>query len=312
MPALTWKQPLGVGMGFFSSTRLTHRLGTDGLGVPLVDLVGRTDSIGRTGGSLDLAPLGIQGLTMGLMGSVTQRHLTFKDKPLDAVSEGESVLILKGTALGLDVSVLYDVPGRVGPGRFSVAAALYDAETSGFGYTFHSTAPDLPLLGRFFDPTTASVGAAQVEQEVRRARERHALSASYRLGAAYRTQDAASLPEMVLAIDYVGYEDAPVDQSFLARLHAGTDVRLASWIALRAGLSAGYPTAGLGLSRAAVQVHYAFHGVEHGRIPGQIPSYQQHRPDRCEAVLTLAEHAPSTQEVSCTGVMRPGLFPRDT
>ena len=113
MPALTWKPPLGVGMGFFSSTRLTHRLGTDGLGVPLVDLVGRTDSIGRTGGSLDLAPLGLDLAPLGL----------------------------DLAPLGLDVRVLYDVPGRVGPGRFSVAAALYDAETSGFGYTFHGTAP---------------------------------------------------------------------------------------------------------------------------------------------------------------------------
>lgn len=275
LPALLWEVgPVGAGIGFFSYTDLTYRFGDAGLGVPRLDLVGRTDVMGRAGVGTELAALGLPGLAVGLTGSLTRRYFTAKDKPLDAIDSGEEVLLLQGTSLGLDVGLFYDVPARLGPGTLTLGVAAYDLHATGFDYTFYGTAADWPLLGGAIGVDGDPPGAQQIDREVRRANERFALTTSYRLGAAYRLQGLAALPEAVVTLDYLGYEDPPVDLSWLARLHLGAEVQALPGFVVRAGLSQGYPTAGVGFELGTVHVDYAFHGVEHGRYPGQIPSYQ--------------------------------------
>jgi len=47
-------------------------------------------------------------------------------------------------------------------------------------------------------------------------------------------------------------------------------MRLLRVFRVRGGVSQGYPTFGAGLGLGIIHFDYAFHGVEDGRIPGQI------------------------------------------
>lgn len=275
LPAVVWPAgPVGVGGGLFSYTDLTYRFGDAGLRVPRVDLVGRTDAMARAAVAVELGPFGLPGLTVGLTGTLTRRYLTFKDKPLDAIDSGEEVLLLRGTALGLDAGLLYDVPVQFGPGTLHLGAAAYDFQTTGFDYVFHGTPQDVPLIGGVIDIEGDPPSSERIEREREAANERFGLSTWYRIGAAYRMQGLGALPKAAVAVDYRWTEDLPVDRSFFAGLHLGASVQPVPGIALRAGLNQGYPTAGVGVELGAVHVDYAFHGVEHGRYPGQMPGYQ--------------------------------------
>lgn len=68
--------------------------------------------------------------------------------------------------------------------------------------------------------------------------------------------------------DVASYED----QSFWANLHAGAEVKLLSFIALRAGYSSGYLSAGIGLDLFIAELNAAIYSLETGSHSG---SHQQ-------------------------------------
>lgn len=69
---------------------------------------------------------------------------------------------------------------------------------------------------------------------------------------------------MIDADDVASYED----QSFWANLHAGAEVKLLSFIALRAGYSAGYLSAGIGLDLFIAELNAAIYSLETGSRSG--------------------------------------------
>lgn len=261
---------VGVGAGLFATTGLDYRIRNAGLGLPQLDIVGRTDLMGVVTAGVDFEKMiGVSGLAVGVTGKYTRRFLTIKNKPIDAFSTEENIYVLEGRSLGFDVGVLYDVGMIPLPGTLTLGATVYDIRASDFDYMYFGTPSDLPIIG---DQTSSSssVDTDRVAQEVAYANERYALSPSYRVGVAYRPPSLGFLGSLGFAADYIGYRNPVVDQSFLAHLHMGAQVRLLSIFKLRGGLSQGYPTFGGGLSLGFIHFDYAYHGVEDGRIPGQI------------------------------------------
>jgi len=61
----------------------------------------------------------------------------------------------------------------------------------------------------------------------------------------------------------------------LAKLRVGLEFWLAQFVALRGGISQGYPTAGFGLTTPFINLEWAYFGRELGTYPGQSPEWNQ-------------------------------------
>jgi hypothetical protein len=262
---------LGLGGGLFAKTSLNYRLGDAGLGVPEVYLLSRTDLMAVLSLGLSLEPLGLPGASVG--GTVTRgrRFLSFEKKPLDAFAPDETALLLQGRTLQLDLGGLYTIPWWPFAGRLSVGVAAYDLLDSSYAYTYGG-APQIPFLDGFV-AESESVDAGTAAREEDRARRRFGLRPSYRVGVAYRLPALSGVDDVAVAADYQGYGDDR--QHPLARLHLGARAEVTDGLMLRAGLSAGYPTGGLGVQFGAVHLDYAVHAFEEGRAPGQTRTYVQ-------------------------------------
>lgn len=262
---------VGIGAGAFASTGFDYRIENAGLGLPQLNVVSMTDIMGVATVGIDFQKMmGFSGLAVGITGKYTRRFLTVKNKPIDAFSSDENVYFIEGRSLGFDVGVLYDVGLIPLPGTLTLGATAYDIRASDFDYIFYGTPADLPVIGDQIDSDDFVVDPVQAEKEVRHANERYALSPSYRVGVAYSPPSVGFLGSLSVAADYIGYKNSVVDQSFLAHLHVGAQMRLLRIFKVRGGLSQGYPSFGGGLGLGIIHFDYAFHGVEDGRIPGQI------------------------------------------
>lgn len=262
---------VGVGAGVFATTGLDYRIENAGLGLPQLNVASMTDIMGVATVGIDLQKMmGFSGLAVGVTGKYTRRFLTVKNKPIDAFSSDENVYFIEGRSLGFDVGVLYDVGLIPIPGTLTLGATAYDIRASDFDYIFYGTPADLPVIGDQIDSDDFVVDPVQAEKEVQHANDRYALSPSYRIGVAYSPPSVGFLGSLSVAADYIGYKNPTVDQSFFAHLHMGAQMRLLRIFKVRGGLSQGYPTFGAGLGLGIIHFDYAFHGVEEGRIPGQI------------------------------------------
>lgn len=262
---------VGIGGGLFAKTSLNYRMVDAGLGVPEVYLLSRTDVMAVLSLGLSLESVGLAGVSVG--GTVTRgrRFLSFENKPLDAFAPDESALLLRGSTLQVDLGGLYTLPWWPFAGEFSVGGALYDVLDNRYEYTYGG-APQIPFLDGFV-AEPESVGSATATAEEDRARHRFRLQSSYRLGVAYRLASPWRFNEVSVVADYQGY--GTDGQHPLARLHLGARAEVIDGMTLRAGLSAGYPTGGLGLQFGAVHLDYAVHAFEEGRVAGQSGTYVQ-------------------------------------
>lgn len=260
---------VGLGGGLFAKTALNYRMSDAGLGVPQVYLLSRTDLMAVLSAGLDLGKIGLSGLSVGGTAAQKRRFLTFENKPLDAFTPDEAALLLRGSAFQVDVGALYTPPWWPLPGRLSVGGAVYDLLDNRYNYTFED-APGIPFL-EGFAADEATVDDETAAREEARARRRFRLRPTYRIGAAYRIPSLLAVEDVAVAVDYQGYGHD--QQHLLARLHAGVRAAVMDGLVLRSGLSAGYPTGGLGLRLGAFQIDYAVHAFEEGRVPGQRGTY---------------------------------------
>jgi len=260
---------VGIGGGLFAKTSLNYRMQDAGLGVPEVYLLSRTDVMAVLSVGLDLGTIGLPGLSVGGTATQSRRFLSFENKPLDAFAPDETALLLQGSAFQVDVGGLYTPSWWSLPGRLSLGGAVYDLLRNQYDYTFEG-APGIPFLDGLV-AESAEADAEGTPREVARARRLFQLNPSYRIGLAYRLASLSVLDDVGLAIDYQGY--GPDQQHILTRLHAGVRAELTDGLTLRSGLSAGYPTGGLGLRLGAFQIDYAVHAFEERRVPGQIGTY---------------------------------------
>lgn len=259
---------LAVGGGLFAKTALNYRIESGTGGVPSVWLLNRTDvmAIGSVG--LDLRVIGLDALSVGVSATQTRRFLAFKNEPLGRLTADESAVLLDGTAFQLDAGLLYTpgwLSGEAGTVRFG--GAVYDLLNRGYGYVSGGPTGRMPFLG---DVVSRS-GDEPPESEIAQARRAFALKRSYRVGVAYQVPSVGLFEDVAVALDYQGYRSG--EQTPLARVHLGTRARLFGFLRLRGGLSAGYPSGGLGLEFGPLHLDYAVHGAEEGRRPGQLGTY---------------------------------------
>jgi hypothetical protein len=259
---------LALGGGLFAKTALNYRIESGGGGVPSAWLLNRTDLMALGAVGLDLRVIGLDGVSVGVTGTQTRRYLTFKNEPLGRFTADESAVLLDGAAFQLDVGGTYTpgwLSGTHGTVRFG--AAVYDLLSPGYGYVSGGPTGRMPFLG---DVVTRSDNGPP-PQEVAEAREAFALKRSYRVGLAYQVPSVLFLSDVAVTVDYQGYRTG--EQSPWARLHLGARAELVGVLRLRGGLSAGYPSGGLGVELGALHLDYAVHGAEEGRRPSQLGTY---------------------------------------
>jgi hypothetical protein len=271
LPALTRQvtDGVGVGGGLFMKTDGSFQFFNAGLGIPQVTLTSRTDFMGVASAGVDLP---VRGLSVGTTVKYTKRYLSYKDKPLDTFSSDEQVVLLEGANLGMDVGALYTLSFLPVPGDVTVGVSVYDLLHTGYNYEVYGTPSDIPVVGAFVGDSEP-LDASRVAAEVSMAKRRFSLGPSYRFGAAYTLGGFGPLSDLSVAADYVGYGSPQIDQSMLASMHLGARANLTRFLALRAGISQGYPSLGAGLNLGVFRLEYALHAFEEGRVPGQLSNY---------------------------------------
>ena len=250
-----------IGGGLFTKTAVNYRLEAGVGRAATAWMLSRTDLMALVSVGLDLRVLGLPGLSVGATGTETRRFLAFKNKPLARFEPTERPVRLEGGTFQVDLGATYTpgwgdaVPGtvRLGGAVYDILPGNYDYNTGGVGR--------LPFLDDIVDsPNGDSLGPAAAE--VDRARSLFALRPSYRVGAAYQLPRFFALEGVGVAADYQGYLGA--EQDLLTRVHLGARATVLEGIELRAGLSSGYPSGGLGVEVGALHLDYSLHGVEDG------------------------------------------------
>lgn len=254
--------PVGVGVGAYARATSRARLLDGGAGIPVVDLYGQGDvavplvvgvDVGEaTGGTLPF------GLSVGARATYLQRRVTAKTDPVDALDpDGENLYVFVGETVRLAAGLFARDVGMPG--------VDLGAELSNVGGAMDYT----------FDRSVAIEGDAPDD-----AAEIAGLQARFdgrepdpvvRLGAAYRLPInlLPGIADAAVAVDYTSATTADADQSFQAGLRGGVRARLAGVLDLRAGISQGMPSAGIGLRSKVARLEYATYGVEDGRLLGQ-------------------------------------------
>ena len=254
---------VGVGAGLFAHSVAYYTFDDAGAGLPAVDLAGHADAMGIASAGFDFSTLGVPGFSAGLSLKYTRRYLTLKAKTLDTIAPDESLYLFTGTSTGVDLGLLYELDFVPVPGRLTFGVALYDVGASDFAYTYD----------RNLNNDEAESDPQVIAMERMLAQEQHGLSRSSRVGVAYTVPSLGVLGETGFALDYAGYADPRVEQAFLTHLRLGVQAQVLRTLAVRLGISQGYTTFGAGLHVGAVRFDYAYYGVEQGRFPGQLPSW---------------------------------------
>lgn len=263
---------LGVGAGLFAKTALNYRIEDAGAGIPSVWLLNRTDVMALLSLGLDLRIVGLPELSVGITGTQTRRMLVFKTQPLDLLTENETATFLHGSVFQLDAGAVYTpdwVPKE--PGTFRVAASVYDLLPQSYGYRTGEGEGRMPFIDTVVDQLGTGQQAASSTDTEDEDRRTFSLRPSYRIGVAYEQFAALFLEDVALALDVQGYGQGA--QSLLARLHMGASAQVAGPLRLRTGLSAGYPSGGVGIRVGAMHLDYSVHGVEEGRKAGDLGTY---------------------------------------
>lgn len=245
----------GVGGGIFVDGRLHYRVLDTGE-APTLDFGSRVDAMVVAAGALDLAALGLPGLSAGLTARYTQRYVTLKNQPFPALDDAENLYVLGSDALGFDVGIHYAAP-LASRGTLHLGAALYDAVGTGFSYGFRT----YYVKNGARDEATLRAEEALAEQRLR-------LRRSYRAGAAYATPPLGGLPGAVLTVDYFYHPSLATGPALADHLRAGAALHLLPEVTLRAGLNQGRAAAGATLALPLVTLDYAYHHVQLLGLPG--------------------------------------------
>ena len=254
---------VGIGVGAYAQGASRARIVDGGAGVPVVDGYAQADLLvpAVVGLDLGLATGGaLRGVRLGASATYLQRRLTAKTGPVDALDpDGEKLYVVRGETVRL-------------------AAGLYARDVVVPGLDLGA---DVSNVGGAVDyafdrsiEVSGSDGRPDDAAEVARLEQRYSgrePDPVVRVGAAYRlpVNLLPGVADAAVALDYTSATTASVDQSVQAGLRAGARVRLAGFLDLRAGLSQGMPSAGVGLRTRFARLEYATYGVEDGRLLGQ-------------------------------------------
>ena len=254
--------PVGLGVGVYARAASRARLVDGGAGIPEIDAYGQGDvavpvvaglDVGKaTGGALPF------GLSVGARATYLQRRVTAKSDPVDALDpDNEKVYVLMGETV------------RLGAGLYATDVVVpgvdLGAEVSNVG----------SAMDYGFDRSITIEGIGADDQaEIARLEQRfdgRDPQAIVRVGAAYRLplNVLPGIADAAVAVDYTSASTADLGQSVQAGLRGGVRARLAGVIDVRAGVSQGMPSAGIGVRTRLARIEYATYGVEDGRLLGQ-------------------------------------------
>ena len=254
---------VGVGVGAYARGASRARVLNGGGGLPVLDASAQADLAVPVVAGVDLgrATAGaLRGVSVGARATYLQRRVSSKTDPVDAIDpDGEKVYVLRGETVRL-------------------AAGLYTRDVVVPGLDLGAEVSNLGRpVGYAFERSVAVSGASDRPDD---ASEIARLETQFagrepepvvRVGAAFRlpVNLLPGVADAAVALDYTSASTADADQSFQAGLRAGARARLAGVLDLRAGLSQGMPSAGVGLRTKVARLEYATYGVEDGRLLGQ-------------------------------------------
>ena len=251
---------VGVGAALYAQSTVRGQL-TDAGGIPAVDLYGQADLALPVvaGMAFDATPVG--DLNVGASATFLQRRVTAKTGPIDSFDpDAERLYLFEGTTVRLAAGAFAQnvvVPGLdVGAQISNVGGAIdYEYEQS------------IVIEGEGSPEDQAEIAALQARFD-----GRDDPDAVVRLGVAYRPFMLDAMPgisDTAVALDYTSASTGSADQSLQAGLRLGARTRLAGLFEVRAGVSQGMPSAGIGLVTRFMRLGYATYGVEDGRLLGQ-------------------------------------------
>ena len=256
--------PYGVGGGVFAHNTTRYHFEDTGSGIPVLDLFSQLDAIVAIGGGGKIPG---SNLSAGLTGKYVRRYIASKHKDFLAIDpDDEQLYVISGSTVAFDLGLQYEDAVASLPGSLDFGLAVYDLVGGGFDYGL-------------YDSINLTGSGVEDEREVGRvlaAFEDRDGTPSFRLGAAYRVPAFASLSglqDLGVALDYVSENTSESSQPFLSKFRLGGQATVAGVLALRAGISQGYPTVGAGIETRFFQLGYVFYGVEDGRLPGQLERY---------------------------------------
>ena len=256
--------PAAVGVGAYAQAVTRGRITDRGGGIPFIDLYSRADLAVPVVAGVDLSktPAGLTipfGLRLGASATYVQRRVTAKASPVDALDpDAEKLYVLRADGVRLAVGAYATDVGVPG---LDVGASVSNVGGS-FDYDFDRS---IVIEGSEEDPDDA-VEIATLEARF----DDRPAEAVVRLGAAYRLPSVPGLADAAVGVDYSSARTSDFDQSTQAGLRGGVRARLAGVLAVRAGLSQGMPSAGIGIVTRAFRLEYATYGVEDGRLLGQL------------------------------------------
>ncbi len=253
---------VGLGVGAYARGASRARIVDGGAGIPVLDGFAQVDLAVPVVIGLDLGRVtrgALPGVRVGVRGTYLQRRVTTKTDPVDAIDpDGEKLYVLRGETVRLAAGLYGRDVGVPGLDLGAEVSNVGGAVSYGFDRS-------IAVSGASDRPDDA-VEIARMERQF----DGREPDPVVRVGVAYRLP--ARLPGVSgasVALDYTSASTADLDQSVQAGLRAGVRARLVGVLDLRAGVSQGMPSAGIGLRTRVARLEYATYGVEDGRLLGQ-------------------------------------------
>ncbi|MEM1042460.1 MAG: hypothetical protein AAGI91_07500 [Bacteroidota bacterium] len=254
-----------VGAGLFAHNTTRYRFEDNGTGIPVLDLFSQSDAIVALSGA---AAVPTTNLSVGITGKYVRRYIGYKNKDFLAIDpDNEQLYFVNGSTVTFDLGLQYTDAVATLPGSLDFGLAVYDLVGGNFSYD----------LFRALDLTGGDAATDDAEvQNILSVLDGRDGEPAVRLGAAYRHPAIPSLPvlgDLGVALDYLSRSTSEVQQPFLSKFRLGGQATVAGLLALRLGISQGYPTFGTGIHTSFFRLDYVFYGVEDGRLPGQLERY---------------------------------------
>lgn len=256
--------PYGVGAGVFGHNTTQYRFEDNGSGIPIFDVFSQLDAMAVVAGG---GTIPNTNLSVGLAGKYAQRYIGYKNEDFLSIDpDDEQIYIINGSTVSFDLGLHYTDAVRTLPGSLDFGLAVYDVVGGGFTYDLYES----------IDLTGGGEEDAEEIADILADFEDRDGTPTFRVGTSYWVPTLATLPilsDLGAALDYVSLNTSESSQPFLSKFRLGGQAKVAGIVALRAGISQGYPTFGTGIETPFFRLDYVFYGVEDGRLPGQLERY---------------------------------------
>lgn len=252
---------VAVGAGVFGTGTARAKISDGGAGIPYLDAYTQADVLVPISAALDVPGLPFA-LSAGATATYVQRRIGAKSGAVDTFDpDNEKLYVLRGDGVRLAVGL---AAHDVGVRGFDVGVSVTDLG----GAIDLSMDDSFPIEGSEDAPDdTAEIAALETRFNARASAPDLRVGAAYRLTVPYT--DLFPVSGVAFTADYTSASTSEFEQSFQAGLRGGVQATLGGVLNLRAGLSQGMPSAGVGLSSRVARIDYATFGVEDGRLLGQ-------------------------------------------